>query len=154
MTEKGIEWKHMDIRDMVGVADKPVDFAFDKGTLDAMIHGSPWNPTETAKENTSGYLNEVCFTMNTTKSFFLTNPQDSSSTEGRRRLSVCHFQTTTFYETASESRGCMGYGYTGPQRLWLLRLLRIHASQGRDPVDQTPWVNGIVRYWNKRMHGQ
>ncbi|KID87734.1 endothelin-converting enzyme [Metarhizium guizhouense ARSEF 977] len=67
---KGIEWKLMDVRDMAGVADKSVDFAFDKGTLDAMIHGSPWNPPETVKENTSGYLGEVCFAMNTMKSFF------------------------------------------------------------------------------------
>ncbi|KAF5133060.1 EEF1A lysine methyltransferase 4 [Metarhizium anisopliae] len=56
---KGIEWKLMDVRDMVGVADKSVGVAFDKGTLDAMIHGSPWNPPETVKENTSGYLNEI-----------------------------------------------------------------------------------------------
>ncbi|QLI66160.1 lysine methyltransferase 4 [Metarhizium brunneum] len=56
---KGIEWKLMDVRDMVGVADKSVGVAFDKGTLDAMIHGSPWNPPETVKENTSGYLYEI-----------------------------------------------------------------------------------------------
>ncbi|KAH0600085.1 hypothetical protein MHUMG1_01081 [Metarhizium humberi] len=45
---------------MAGVAGKSVDFAFDKGTLDAMIHGSPWNPPETVKENSSGYTNERC----------------------------------------------------------------------------------------------
>ncbi|RSL99066.1 hypothetical protein BHE90_005198 [Fusarium euwallaceae] len=64
MTERhaeveGIEWKLMDVRDMAGVSDKSIDVAFDKGTLDAMIHGSPWNPPQTVKENTSGYLEEV-----------------------------------------------------------------------------------------------
>ncbi|KAK5996280.1 EEF1A lysine methyltransferase 4 [Cladobotryum mycophilum] len=41
---KGIEWKEMDVRDMSAVADKSISVAFNKGTLDAMIHGSPWNP--------------------------------------------------------------------------------------------------------------
>ncbi|EXU97167.1 hypothetical protein X797_009786 [Metarhizium robertsii] len=67
---KGLEWKLMNVRDMAGVADKSVDFAFDKGTLDAMIHGSPWNPPETVKENSSGYPTEACFAMNATESFF------------------------------------------------------------------------------------
>lgn len=64
MTERhsnveGIEWKHMDVRNMVGVPDKSIDVAFDKGTLDAMIHGSPWQPPLEVKENTSKYLKEV-----------------------------------------------------------------------------------------------
>lgn len=42
---KGIEWKLMDIRDMAGVAGKSVDFAFDKGALDAIIHGSTLEPS-------------------------------------------------------------------------------------------------------------
>lgn len=93
---KGIEWKLMDVRDMVGVADKSVGVAFDKGTLDAMIHGSPWNPPETVKENTSGYLNEVCLAMNITKSFFLANPQDSSSTEDGRVFLYVTFRRPHF----------------------------------------------------------
>lgn len=56
---EGIEWKHMDVRNMVGIPDKSIDVAFDKGTLDAMIHGSPWSPPHEVKENTSKYLKEV-----------------------------------------------------------------------------------------------
>lgn len=56
---EGIEWKWMDVRDMAGIADKSVDVAFDKGTLDAMIHGSPWSPPDDVKQSTSKYLEEV-----------------------------------------------------------------------------------------------
>ncbi|KAI1074758.1 S-adenosyl-L-methionine-dependent methyltransferase [Whalleya microplaca] len=56
---EGIEWKCLDVRHMDDIADKSVDVAFDKGTLDAMIHGSPWNPPDDVKGNTSQYLREV-----------------------------------------------------------------------------------------------
>ncbi|KAL7783850.1 hypothetical protein V8C37DRAFT_396741 [Trichoderma ceciliae] len=56
---EGIEWRHMDVRNMVGISEKSIDVAFDKGTLDAMIHGSPWSPPPEVKENTSQYLKEV-----------------------------------------------------------------------------------------------
>lgn len=49
----------MDVRNMQGVEDASVDLAFDKGTLDAMIHGSPWNPPQEVKDNTRAYLQEV-----------------------------------------------------------------------------------------------
>jgi len=55
----GIEWRLMDVRNMQGVEDSSVDVAFDKGTLDAMIHGSPWTPPQEVKDNTSAYLREV-----------------------------------------------------------------------------------------------
>ena len=64
MTERhrgveGINWACMDVRNMDGVADRSIDLAFDKGTFDAMIYGSPWNPLDEVKENTSQYLKEV-----------------------------------------------------------------------------------------------
>ncbi|KAL2270158.1 hypothetical protein VTJ83DRAFT_2342 [Remersonia thermophila] len=55
----GIEWRLMDVRDMNSIPDASVDVAFDKSTLDVMIHGSPWNPPQDVKDNTSGYLREV-----------------------------------------------------------------------------------------------
>ncbi|KAK0610888.1 S-adenosyl-L-methionine-dependent methyltransferase [Immersiella caudata] len=57
--EHDIEWRLMDVRDMNGVDDASVDVAFDKGTLDAMIHGSPLSPPQEVKDNTSAYLREV-----------------------------------------------------------------------------------------------
>lgn len=64
MTERckgkpGIKWEEMDVREMTGIVDKSISVAFDKGTFDAMIHGSPWNPPEDVRENTGRYLKEV-----------------------------------------------------------------------------------------------
>ncbi|KAL7926377.1 S-adenosyl-L-methionine-dependent methyltransferase [Trichoderma austrokoningii] len=56
---EGIEWRHMDVRNMVGIPDKSIDVAFDKGTLDVMMHGSSWNPPREVRENASKYLKEV-----------------------------------------------------------------------------------------------
>ncbi|KAL1837997.1 hypothetical protein VTJ49DRAFT_3145 [Mycothermus thermophilus] len=48
----GIEWRLMDVRDMKSISDASVDVAFDKSTLDVMIHGSPWSPPQDVKGNT------------------------------------------------------------------------------------------------------
>ncbi|TPX15038.1 uncharacterized protein E0L32_004868 [Thyridium curvatum] len=56
----GIEWRQLDARSMENSIDSgAVDVAFDKGTLDAMIHGSPWNPPDDVKDNTGKYIREV-----------------------------------------------------------------------------------------------
>ncbi|KAK8233206.1 S-adenosyl-L-methionine-dependent methyltransferase [Phyllosticta capitalensis] len=57
-TRSTVEWKCGDVRNM-DIPSSSVDVAFDKGTLDAMIHGSPWNPPEDVKENASKYMDEV-----------------------------------------------------------------------------------------------
>ena len=44
---------------MVDLANKSINVAFDKGTLDAMIHGSPWSPPPDVRDNTGKYLAEV-----------------------------------------------------------------------------------------------
>lgn len=56
---KGIEWKRADVRDLEMLADESVDVALDKGTLDAMIYGSCWNPPDEVKINTGRYMREV-----------------------------------------------------------------------------------------------
>lgn len=55
----GIEWKQADVRDMETLADESVDVALDKGTLDAMIYGSIWNPPDEVKINTGRYMREL-----------------------------------------------------------------------------------------------
>ncbi|KAL9092160.1 MAG: hypothetical protein Q9165_004593 [Trypethelium subeluteriae] len=57
--ESGVEWKWADVRDMIGIPNDCTDVAFDKGTLDSMIFGSPWNPPDKVKEATSKYIREV-----------------------------------------------------------------------------------------------
>ncbi|KAF6789687.1 methyltransferase type 11 [Colletotrichum sojae] len=56
----GIEWRWADVRDMPDAAPTgSIDVAFDKGTMDAMIHGSPWSPPDDVRDNTGRYLREV-----------------------------------------------------------------------------------------------
>lgn len=54
-----IAWAEADVRNMVDIASGSIDVAFDKGTLDAMVYGSPWNPPDEVKDNTSKYMREV-----------------------------------------------------------------------------------------------
>ncbi|KAK5168605.1 uncharacterized protein LTR77_005914 [Saxophila tyrrhenica] len=54
-----IEWRQGDVRDLVDLSDGCIDVAFDKGTLDAMINGSPWSPPDDVLENTRKYMDEV-----------------------------------------------------------------------------------------------
>jgi EEF1A lysine methyltransferase 4 len=54
-----VAWKAGDVRNMTGIDSKSIDVAFDKGTLDAMIYGSPWSPPEDVLENSGRYMKEV-----------------------------------------------------------------------------------------------
>ncbi|KAH5426584.1 hypothetical protein HBI47_118430 [Parastagonospora nodorum] len=54
-----VEWKVGDVRDMVDIEAMSIDVAFDKGTLDAMIYGSPWSPPDEVLENSGRYMKEV-----------------------------------------------------------------------------------------------
>ena len=56
---EGINWKHADVRCMNQIPSESVNVAFDKGTLDAMIYGSPWDPPDEVLDNTSRYIREV-----------------------------------------------------------------------------------------------
>lgn len=56
---RGIIWKHGDVRQLDDIPSGSVDVAFDKGTLDAMIHGSPWDPPDEVRDNTGRYVREV-----------------------------------------------------------------------------------------------
>ena len=44
------EWKIMDVRNFK-FPNNSVDQAIDKGTLNAMIHGSMWNPLDDVQDN-------------------------------------------------------------------------------------------------------
>ena len=45
---------------MDDISTDSVDVAFDKGTLDAMIYGSPWDPPDEVLDSTGRYIREVC----------------------------------------------------------------------------------------------
>jgi SAM-dependent methyltransferase len=54
----GQRWAVEDVRDLT-LESGSMDVAIDKGTLDAMIHGSPWDPPEDVVDNISRYNGEV-----------------------------------------------------------------------------------------------
>ncbi|KAF7330164.1 S-adenosyl-L-methionine-dependent methyltransferase [Mycena venus] len=60
---EGIEWVVADVRDMNSVEDGAFDVAIDKGTLDAMLWGSLWDPPDEVKENVRRYIDEVTRTL-------------------------------------------------------------------------------------------
>lgn len=51
-------WHVMDVRSLQ-FPDSSVDIAIDKGTLDAFLHGSLWDPPEDVRESVGKYVNEV-----------------------------------------------------------------------------------------------
>ena len=56
---EGISWEQADVRQMNQLPSESVDVAFDKGTLDVMIHGSPWDPPCEVLTNVGQYIREV-----------------------------------------------------------------------------------------------
>ncbi|KAF2752073.1 S-adenosyl-L-methionine-dependent methyltransferase [Sporormia fimetaria CBS 119925] len=55
----GIDWKVADVRDLKDINDASMDVAIDKGTLDAMLSGSLWDPPEPVRKNTTAYIDQV-----------------------------------------------------------------------------------------------
>ncbi|RMD41793.1 hypothetical protein DV735_g3301, partial [Chaetothyriales sp. CBS 134920] len=67
----GITWEHADVRQMDHIPSESVDVAFDKGTLDAMISGSPWDPPPEVLDNTGRYIREVFRTLKSDDGAFI-----------------------------------------------------------------------------------
>jgi ubiquinone/menaquinone biosynthesis C-methylase UbiE len=63
--KEGIDWKVADVRHMTDFSSASFDAAIDKGTLDAMIHGSLWDPPKEVRNNTGQYIDEVSLTRGT-----------------------------------------------------------------------------------------
>jgi SAM-dependent methyltransferase len=52
------QWILMDVREL-DLRDASVDIAVDKGTLDAFVHGSLWDPPDDVRPNVAKYVDEV-----------------------------------------------------------------------------------------------
>lgn len=57
--ELGQKWLVMDVRKL-DLQEDSIDVGIDKGTLDAFIHGSLWDPPEDVRTNVGAYVDEVC----------------------------------------------------------------------------------------------
>ena len=53
-----LEWRVDDVRHLQ-LDDRTVNVAIDKGTMDAMLYGSPWDPPEEVRDNVAKYVGEV-----------------------------------------------------------------------------------------------
>jgi DNA modification methylase len=56
---ENIEYREMDAFNMEGIPDKSIDVAFDKGMMDSLIDGDPWNPGPEVRRDTRNYQKEV-----------------------------------------------------------------------------------------------
>ncbi|KAF2272335.1 S-adenosyl-L-methionine-dependent methyltransferase [Westerdykella ornata] len=61
----GIDWKVADVRCMTHVEAGDFDVAIDKGTLDAMISGSLWDPPAHVRDNIKKYIDAVVRVLKT-----------------------------------------------------------------------------------------
>jgi hypothetical protein len=53
-----LDWEVMDVRHMT-FTDSSFDIAIDKATLDAMLYGSLWDPSDEVRKNVGDYVDEV-----------------------------------------------------------------------------------------------
>ena len=54
-----ITWVQADVRRMPTIPSRSATIAFDKGTLDAMVYGDPWDPPREVRRDVGLYLGEV-----------------------------------------------------------------------------------------------
>lgn len=104
----GIAWHWADVRDLNKeekdlVPSGSIDVAFDKGTLDAMIHGSPWSPPDQVLSDTSRYMREVGFLH--CSSHLVLLPFSMSWSFFFFFFPLLHFPKPRFF---AEVRGCYG----------------------------------------------
>ena len=74
--EKGIDWKVMDVRDMSDFQTGEFEAAIDKGTIDSMVQGSLFRPSEVVRRNIKAYLAEVSTDLSLEQTF-LSKPEIS-----------------------------------------------------------------------------
>jgi hypothetical protein len=123
---EGIEWKNMDVRGMEEIPPQSIDVAFDKGTLDAMIYGSGWDPPDEVRENTGRYMREVrssnylsigAMLSREVKLTRLNSRSVISSSQTESHLHLCHISATALCQAPSERRR-HGLGHDGRYTGW------------------------------------
>jgi len=82
---------------------------FGQGTLDAMLHGSLWDPEDDVKENVGAYINEVCSSIDC----LVARPDliictGSTSPEAWRSISVYLLQTAALSQASLVSARYLG----------------------------------------------
>ena len=110
------DWRVMDVRKLE-LEGGTVDIAIDKGTLDAFIHGSLWDPPQDVRENVGAYVDEVYSnrTVNKTERRSARNIREltlymvgCTSLEARRQMDLHYIPPTSFHETSPSTRRDLG----------------------------------------------
>ncbi|KAH8735606.1 hypothetical protein BGZ61DRAFT_440550 [Ilyonectria robusta] len=91
----GSGWKLTDVHSMVDLADKSINFGLNKGTIDAIIYGTPWSPPYEVEDSTSRYMKDVLHQPNTLAHVSPTSHQGLSSTERQRNLHLHYIQAVS-----------------------------------------------------------
>jgi hypothetical protein len=95
-------WQVMDVRDLK-LEDGSIDVAIDKGTLDAFLHGSLWDPPDDVRENVGKYVDEVCLSFlqfGCVYRLILTSQVGCQGIETRGKVAIYYLQTAALYETS------------------------------------------------------
>ncbi|KAI3319360.1 S-adenosyl-L-methionine-dependent methyltransferase [Xylariaceae sp. AK1471] len=104
---KGIEWLQTDIRQMDEIPSQSIDVAFDKATLDGMIHGSPWNPPPDVVDNIGRYMRELTRVLKPTGAFIYVTYRQPRFVMPLLSCEGTHWNTRV--ETLGESDSAFGY---------------------------------------------
>ncbi len=141
----GIEWRLMDVRDMKGLNDASIDVAFDKGTFDAMIYGSPWSPPQEVRDNTAAYLREVRYPLSCFVFFpcFLSFPFLFLLPFFPLYVYMCSsFYSSLLYAPLLTLAACVIKGPQGPQRHRPISVCDISATAFHEAIVESGRIVG------------
>ena len=89
---------------MDGFEDESFEVAIDKGTLDAMISGSLWDPPPEVRKNTSEYIDEVDEPLELSFNVTTYDTSGLESAQTRRRILIHYISTASLHETHIEEK--------------------------------------------------
>ncbi len=118
-------WSVMDVRKLQ-FPDGSIDVAIDKGTLDAMIHGSLWDPPEDVRSNVGQYVDEVKHLLSRQVFKWCWLLKGCAGAETWWAMALYHLSTTPFYEAVAWTRRQVGSRgqdtgrFSSHRRIWLL----------------------------------
>ena len=91
---------------MTDIPSHSIDVAIDKGTLDAMISGSLWDPPDVVRTNTKKYIDEVRLYRSQTQTLIIGSNVDVLLTTGcpgietKWSLPVHHISTASLRQAS------------------------------------------------------
>lgn len=100
-----MDWQVMDVRELRFSANH-FDVAIDKATLDAMLHGSLWDPPADVKKNVRAYVDEVqlppcSYEVVSRDGFPADGAIDRPSAEAWRQVALYHVATATLHSASA-----------------------------------------------------